>query len=498
MFVAAFSHMKHLFSPLLLGILYIFICPFTKVEESFNMHAIFDIVNNSSTWDHHIYPGPVHRTFVGNLILGILAYVPCNAVRLFYNGIYLGIIQQTIVRITLYLVNIFILHIFSNRLLPVKSNFLLITGTQFHLPYYLSRTIPNSFAFPLVMLGLTDWISSLYDAKYTRNAIRLIIYAAVILRCEAGSLLLCVLLLNKIQNRPTLVFAGIIIYDITIAMAITIVTDSYFWGVLTWPELSGFVYNVVFNKSSNWGSSPFYQYAIEVAKICNVSLLLIPFSFNKQISFKIIFFILFVLVLMSFVSHKEWRFIMYLFPLINALSAIGMQQVHDKLGKYGKFVYFVPMGQFLVSVVFVYISSFNYPGGYAGISFAANKVIQTPIQLWKNVAFDILSPAKQIDKTVWIDFGTKQTGTTLFVYPKYEKIDIKDIQPPFYLSWNAWDLEIERINVPDAKLEAEFILTTESNKLNKIWCIKGLSSVGLKCPWLVCTDYKSCLYEQKK
>jgi len=55
--------------------LHVLLAPYTKVEESFNLHATHDVLMHGvlpsalPNYDHFIFPGAVPRTFVGSVLL---------------------------------------------------------------------------------------------------------------------------------------------------------------------------------------------------------------------------------------------------------------------------------------------------------------------------------------------------------------------------------------------------------------------------------------------
>lgn len=56
--------------------LYVLTVPYTKVEESFNMQAMHDILyyrHHLDKYDHLEFPGVVPRTFIGAWLVSILA-----------------------------------------------------------------------------------------------------------------------------------------------------------------------------------------------------------------------------------------------------------------------------------------------------------------------------------------------------------------------------------------------------------------------------------------
>ena len=169
--------------------LMIYRCPYSKVEESFNMQATHDLLHYDwrikdtmlKTFDHINFPGVVPRTFVGSLLLSLLSlplyYVADNTAWL--TGQAAAVRGQVIVRAVLGFV-LFLCHRAFSRAVSrrfggsaasgvdVGCLVSLLTALQFHLPFYMSRTLPNTF-------GLAGCLLVGYACDSTSDAWLLII-----------------------------------------------------------------------------------------------------------------------------------------------------------------------------------------------------------------------------------------------------------------------------------------------------------------------------------
>ena len=181
-------------------IIQVVLCPFTKVEESFNTQASHDILMHGqrlNKYDHVDYPGVVPRTFIGALFLSCVCY-PFYLIGnlLFGVGSSNKFCLQIGIRIILGLINADGIRRLgecflkgsvdqdgtnmevqmtsrtrskgrrprdrndsldesnpnpSNQQLLLAILYNLISISQFHTNFYISRLLPNSFAFYLTI-----------------------------------------------------------------------------------------------------------------------------------------------------------------------------------------------------------------------------------------------------------------------------------------------------------------------------------------------------------
>ncbi|KAF8339810.1 Alg9-like mannosyltransferase family-domain-containing protein [Cantharellus anzutake] len=364
--------------------LHVLLAPYTKVEESFNLHALHDVLmygvslENLSKYDHFVFPGVVPRTFIGSLILATLV----KPVLFFANE--LGLLRskssiQVVARVVLGLVNAYGLTLVQRAVSrqfgrKVGSAFLITSLTQFHLLFWMSRTLPNTFAlFPVNIASSLLIRSSPSKPHVSLLALALLMAAAVIFRAELVLFLAPWALQLLLTRRNSLI--SLVATGISAGLAALFVTtrmDAYFWKQETlWPELAGVLFNVYEGKSADWGISPAHAYFFSLLPkllMGGAPLSMIGFLVDSRIRFILLPSLAFV-TLISGLAHKEWRFIVYVVPIFNVAAARGISWLLARKGLLRPFLTLVVagllFGNLSATVLLSVLSQNNYPGGEA-------------------------------------------------------------------------------------------------------------------------------------
>ena len=308
-------------SVLLVAVLYVFVCPFTKVEESFNAQASHDLIFTPKLehYDHHEFPGVVPRTFLGAGVLALVSW-PVS-----FLGHAAGLLPKlwTLLVVRAHLAA---LVWWPWRTLRVELSrrggadygicFALVTLSQFHFLFYASRPLPNTMALVFVMWSYVHYVREHYYA-----VIAALVFALAVFRCDVLVLFVPLYLWMAATGKVSVVSSvpfGIAVGLASVALSVAV--DSYFWatspalwvqlsrdrvaallgrlmfsnsgnstssggsssssnaamgsapsaastpvesmvdfiGTLRWPEGEVLFYNTILNKSSQWGTMPFH------------------------------------------------------------------------------------------------------------------------------------------------------------------------------------------------------------------------------------------------
>lgn len=161
---------------------------------------------------------------------------------------------------------------------------------------------------------------------------------------------------------------------------LSVAVDSFFWQRFPlWPELDALLYNTVEGKSSDWGVSPWhYYFTNSIPKLMMnpfLSMVCIPVALmpktTRSFSLSLLYPLLGFVVMYSFLPHKEWRFIIYVVPGLNAVASAGASWIWTRQSRsiFHRFLALTLVASTLVSALaslgLLGISSLNYPGAEA-------------------------------------------------------------------------------------------------------------------------------------
>jgi len=358
--------------------LYVIVAPFTKVEESFNLQAVHDMVFHKldfDAYDHKEFPGVVPRSFVGAFLITAASR---NIGTFFVESYNQGwkFLMQYIVRVFLGLYTAASL-IKVQRAVGKKFGMLcgtcfgILTITQFHMPFYASRFLPNTFALMLSNFAL----AGLIEGNQSTNIVWQLTFGCAVFRCDLVLLLLPVSLLLLLQGSITfrsLVWHGVL--SSLFAVAVTVCFDSWLWGRWVWPELEVFLFNnPVDNRSAAWGvASAHWYFTAALPKALTGSLLFLVHGVIQERRVRPIAAVALAFVLLySMLPHKELRFLFPVLTYFNVAAAAGLDRILKTWNRrgFGKLACVASVGVLLLSLAYTAVSvaasRLNYPGGEA-------------------------------------------------------------------------------------------------------------------------------------
>jgi len=206
---------------------------------------------------------------------------------------------------------------------------------------------------------------------------------------------------------PAILLSGVL------STAATVAVDTHLWSAPSFPELEGLLFNVIGGHSSEWGVEPWNYYLLSLPKLLLNPLAPVLIAGSIFIAWKSSFsfvdtlrklrYIILVPLLyvsgFSLLAHKEWRFVIYILPLLTVATSISASYIHQTRSTsrltrllYTLLILSLPI-TLLTSLSMGAISSTNYPGA---------------------CALDALHRMSNVtNATVYLDVPTRMTGATL-------------------------------------------------------------------------------------
>ena len=249
--------------------------------------------------------------------------------------------------------------------------FTFLCMSQFHIPFYSSRLLVNTFGLLFSLLGIILYLRDPNSLK----ALGWIVFSSFALRLDlfpiAVGLGLDYLIFQTHGNIAMRFLQGVSIGTIGLAAAalVAVPLDSLFWSSFTkleWAELSVILFNVFENKSHMWGVSPWHWYvtnALPRAIGPPIALLLYPSRWSPEALRLLLSTVVVPVSILSLVGHKELRFI---FPSIVALTVVIAIRACELPTRFRRWILLpLILANAASSSVRLVASATNYPGGEA-------------------------------------------------------------------------------------------------------------------------------------
>ena len=328
----------------------------------------WEFIEGARSW---VYPGIVY------IIFKIMIFFGATDIEIILIGVRLfsGLLSMSMV-ITAYF--------FGKELYNKKAGIFasLFIGIWYDFIFWSTRTMTDGIAVNFVFLAVyfgfrvkksESWKQELSEIK-TKKEIRdsflagLFLGIAYIFKFPTiiFGLPLLVWFLYQKRWRGVLCF----ISSVIIVVILHGVFDYFTWGTFFQSTIEFFEYNIISGKNAEHGAYPFYSYIAFFAyyySIFSVLFLLfvsIGFKRNRG-TILLVLASLFFIVIFSFISHKEYRFILPIMPLFSLIAGNGIVN-------YPKFIKMKRYKNWIYGFVVLIIATCSTVTGIFDITFQPN------------------------------------------------------------------------------------------------------------------------------
>ncbi|XP_010933573.1 dol-P-Man:Man(7)GlcNAc(2)-PP-Dol alpha-1,6-mannosyltransferase isoform X2 [Elaeis guineensis] len=404
---------------------YVIMIPYTKVEESFNVQAMHDMLyhhHHINNYDHLDFPGVVPRTFMGALLASILAspvvfLMHCLHMPKIYSLFAVRLVLGCIILSTLRFFRIQVRRKFGYH---VEAFFVILTAVQFHLLFYSTRPLPNILAFGLVNLAYSFWFKG--NALAT---LKCLTFATIVFRCDT-LLLFAPIGIELLLSKSISLWRAMkcCIATALLSICFTVLLDTVMWQRIVWPELEVFWFNSILNRSSEWGTHPFHWYftsALPRSLLVAYPLCMAGMLLDRRILRYIVPVLSFVL-LYSKLPHKELRFVISSVPVFNVSAAITASRIYiNRKKNVWRELYVMMLGSLLISLgcsIMTFMASYdNYPGAYALRALHEKGASNCTVEKWVHIdAFTAMNGVSRFSENKYPWRYSKEEGIALEEY----------------------------------------------------------------------------------
>lgn len=244
----------------------------------------------------------------------------------------------------------------------VEKIALILSVTNFFNCFLITRTFVNSFEMSLTSAALYYWDWSggneVFTVSFTKS---LCIAAFACLQRPTNGLIWVVLgsrlmwnIIIKKQYSKAFRIIGKVAFCFTVACTMNMIIDCHFYNKMIFPPLNFFRFNVLSSLSIFYGANTWHFHITQsLPLMLNYAIPLfclgLTYGSYSDIFTQIKIVVVFNLVIYSMLSHKEFRFLYPLQPLLIAISTFGALKLQGNYTLKHFFLLLAPLGSVIIA-----------------------------------------------------------------------------------------------------------------------------------------------------